>query len=737
MVNGKTRWVLALAIACLALSAVITTADEPTCYCVSAPESVSPCVGETAVFSVTASGLGSLAYQWHQGGTPLSDGENVSGATTARLEIANVSESDEGEYTVTVSGTRGRVTSAPAILTVKEATVIVEHPISLSVCPGETADFSVVATGEGELTYQWYRDASPLRDDGRVSGSATPELTIAETTDADAGLYTVAVTGECGEVISTGAILTVKAPTAILSAPSNASVCPGTNAGFAVTATGEGTLTYQWHKDSSPLRDGGRVDGATTPELTIAEAVDADAGQYSVTVTGDCGQVVSAAALLSVKAPTAIAEPPSDISVCPGEDVSFAVNATGEGELSYQWYQASLPLEDDARISGTTTSELHIEDVSADDAGQYTVVITGECGQVTSPAATLIVRESTAVTTQPVDVSVYAGGEANFSIVATGEAPLSYQWFRGSTALVDDGRISGTTTPELRITDVVDGDAGRYSVTVSGGCGEAVSDTARLKVRQPMGYLEVLLENQPKDVLLILDLSSSMQETIGDGTKMEFAKDALEQLIQALPGETRVGLRTFRSCGRSELEVSIQPLSSRQLLSTVRGLETAGRTPLAYTLNQIPGDLAGLEGPHVVVFITDGTETCDEDPVAAARVLTDRSLDVIFRLIGLDINRVGGASAHDQLQAIADAGNGLYLPVDTGQELVDAILGLIVPPTYRVFDSAGDLVVEGVVGDDPIELRAGTYRVVVGDDATSEDVEVRLDKTTTLEVPRL
>jgi len=279
-------------------------------------------------------------------------------------------------------------------------------------------------------------------------------------------------------------------------------------------------------------------------------------------------------------------------------------------------------------------------------------------------------------------------------------------------------------------------DAGNYSVVVTGECGEVTSDVARLDVREPIGMLEIVLDMQPKDILLILDLSSSMEEPIAGTTKVDLAKDALRQLFDNLPTNTKVGLRTFHACGRSDLEVPIEPLSTGRLVRTVQALTTSGRTPLAYTLEQIPGDLQGLEGPHIVVFITDGAETCEGDPPAAARALIAAHPDVIFRLIGFDIGRSGGQRARDQLQAIADAAKGLYFDVETGEDLLDVVLGLILPPSYRVLDSDGQLVREGTVGDGPFELIAGTYAVEVGTDPAQviENVTIEAETSATVEV---
>lgn len=86
--------------------------------------------------------------------------------------------------------------------------VVTDQPTPLCVDIGDTAEFSASACGE-DLTYQWFHDDVPLADDGRISGSTTPTLTILSTSTLDAGRYSVLIDSSCGMAESEEAELTL------------------------------------------------------------------------------------------------------------------------------------------------------------------------------------------------------------------------------------------------------------------------------------------------------------------------------------------------------------------------------------------------------------------------------------------------------------------------------------------------------------------------------------------------
>jgi hypothetical protein len=174
----------------------------------SQPQSLTVEEGENAIFSISASGGGTLSFQWRKGE------QNIVGATGNTLALTNVSSSDAALYDVVVSNSAGSQYSLAALLVVTtpvvveptiDPVVIVSQPQGLTVDENSTASFSVAVTGDGEISYQW------LKDGDVINGATTSSFTLNSAVLADAAAYSVVVTNSQGAVISEAATLNVTA----------------------------------------------------------------------------------------------------------------------------------------------------------------------------------------------------------------------------------------------------------------------------------------------------------------------------------------------------------------------------------------------------------------------------------------------------------------------------------------------------------------------------------------------
>src|SRR5262249_29429108 len=111
------------------------------------------------------------------------------------------------------------------------------------------------------------------------------------------GDYTVTATNGAGTITSSAARLTVVSPPALAQPPRSQQALLGSAVTFTATVNGDGPFTYQWRKD------GNAIVGATSATLVLATVGGADAGAYSVVVTGFGGSSASSPALLTVNLP--------------------------------------------------------------------------------------------------------------------------------------------------------------------------------------------------------------------------------------------------------------------------------------------------------------------------------------------------------------------------------------------------------------------------------------------------
>ena len=173
--------------------------------------------GSAAMFSVTASAGDSETptYQWQQSTDNGGSWANIESATSAKYTTEATTTSMSGnQYRCVVTGSGVSVISAPATLTVNAAaTTITTQPSNVTVTEGETATFSVTATGSN-LTYQWQQstDGSAWAN---ISGATSSSYTTqAATMDMDGWQYRCVVTdGNSNGVTSQAATLTVTAAT--------------------------------------------------------------------------------------------------------------------------------------------------------------------------------------------------------------------------------------------------------------------------------------------------------------------------------------------------------------------------------------------------------------------------------------------------------------------------------------------------------------------------------------------
>lgn len=159
-----------------------------------------------------------------------------------------------------------------------------------------------------------------------------------------------------------------------------------------------------------------------------------------------------------------------------------------------------------------------------------------------------------------------------------------------------------------------------------------------------------IAQDQKTRILFILDASNSMNASWGNQTRIEAAKELLEQAIDSLEGteNLEIALRvyghqspitaTFQDCNDTKLEVPFGSNNFSQIKGFIRTIKAKGTTPIARSLEAAAGDFPDVTARNCIILITDGLEACDNDPCVIAKKLRDKNINITPFVIGIGMD---------------------------------------------------------------------------------------------------
>jgi hypothetical protein len=176
------------------------------------------------------------------------------------------------------------------------------------------------------------------------------------------------------------------------------------------------------------------------------------------------------------------------------------------------------------------------------------------------------------------------------------------------------------------------------------------------------------------EVMLVLDASGSMWGRVNNTPKIQVARKVMREIIPSLPKEVKVGLTVYghRKKGDcSDIEIIIEPGSNdrQQLIDKVTSISPKGMTPIADSITMVVDKLKGRESETTIILISDGEETCQDDPCGVVKALKASGIKFILHVVGFDVTN----DQRKQLQCLADVAEGNYCGAADADSLLAAL----------------------------------------------------------------
>jgi hypothetical protein len=464
-------------------------------------------VGQYATFDVLADGA-PLTYAWQRSNDGGCSWNNIPGANADTYMFATLTGDNGALFRCVVSSPSGTSISDPALLTTTALLPpppVITSPLNVTTVLQQPFTYTITALNnptsfDGVMPPDGYSGFTIDLEKGIITSSCAAVMSGSTTAwSRNRGVLLIPISAaNAGGVDEEILVVTINDPAApVVSGPLAATATVGTPFSCQIIVANTTPTTYSavgLPPGLSVSNANGVIYGTPTSAFIGTTNITISAGNASGTGIERLVLTINAA-----PGEADITTQPANVTVTAGQTATFSVTATGTAPLTYKWRKAG------AVIAGATNATYTTPVTTTNDNGKlFSVIVSNPVSYVISANAMLTVNPpavAPVITTQPTNQNVTAGQPATFVVIATGSAPITYQW-RKSGAV-----ISGATNATYIISSTLTNDNGKsFSVIVSNVAGFVTSSNAALTVHS---------------ALVIQSLS---QETSGHG--MDFMTEA-------------------------------------------------------------------------------------------------------------------------------------------------------------------------------------------------------------------
>ena len=470
-----------------------------------------PCIGELLSLVVNGEGDG-LSYKWTKGGLDL----GVQPIPNV-LNLGTVDLTDDGAYKCELISANGCGNiDVNFVVDVREDAKITLQPIAKTPCEDDgSVTFTVAGTAEGTLSYKWFKKGLEINDGPDYTGTKTTDLTVSNLSNHDTHLFHCEISGDFCEAAVSNTVSFNVIKDITMTPPTDQTIDENESATFSVTATGGGTITYQWFEKTTAggavfVSMGSSPASAKTASLILVSVPFSKNGyKYKCVVTNSCDSKEEEATL-TVNRDNRITSTILNAEACVGASFTFTVeykSTTDACTWEYDSGSGFAPIGGLGTVSsGGTSSTLTVTSattVMETNTWKFRARVqrTGYADNL-SNIATVKVYEQV-VFDNIADATLCPDTGESFNVTGlTGTGPFTYEWVRGATNLGSGSSLN------LNAASAIDG---AYSVTVSNGVCNPVPDVFNI-THHPDLVLTDLAHTSPLCIGDNINLSALLTE---------------------------------------------------------------------------------------------------------------------------------------------------------------------------------------------------------------------------------